>query len=572
MARLWTSVGLAVYIGLCLLVITPQFASRPVLAVLQSLVGLSEPRNYTVTALVVLGIAVTVAAFLRLFQDVSEMQIEEADIDWVSRKRREGLPYVFADVGVREGLFQRHQSPLSSVGNVETLIDDRVRRTMAALETGGASQVSVFELRAIAEKRTSRYGEIARYLSSLLLLLAVLGTFAGVKAALPDLIDALKAGADDTLRMSGPLSAVAGAFGGNALALVGAIAVGLAAQGVAFGRRNLLERLELVSVEYIYGDETSGASEPMQAAAQSLQASARDLQSLAGSMSGVEAGLETLRVQFRDSFSELTGHLRDLANRQNDTLYTRTGEALETLQRRVADVVQALEANAHATAQTIGDMKLRADLARESVTQMQTSNQQLGRSLDAFVSVSAGADSMFKSAEQHFGVMTTAAEQIATAATGLSPHLESLRQTVSAGQIANTKIADSLTAIAADLRSGEQEDREKWDRLTNAIAGNQDGRPTLATSLPTVRGATPRTPYSPHIALSDTTAPDLGRRDTPLGSDPPVLTLLREIARKLDGLGALQDTQRRSARTIALSTFAAVLMSAGVVYALLKLL
>jgi hypothetical protein len=562
---LWTTLGLVVYLLLCALVITPQFASKPVMVVLTSLVGLGQQKNYTVTALVVLGIAVTIAAFLRLFEDVAEMRVEEEDIEWVSRTKRVGLPYVFADSGIREGLFQRRQLPTTTAGLVETLIDDRVRRTMAAFETGGGSSVSVFELRAIAEKRTSRYGEIARYASSLLLLLAVLGTFAGVKAALPDLIDALKSGVDDTLKMSGPLTAIAGAFGGNALALVGAIAVGLAAQGVAFGRRNLLERLELVSVEYIYGDETSATSDPMQAAAQSLQASARDLQSLAGTMGGVEGGLETLGVQFRDSFTDLAGHLRELADRQNDTLYTRTGEALEALQRRVADVVQAMDANAHATAQVIGDIRLRADFAREAVTQMQMSNQQLGRSLDAFASVSSAAETMFKTAEDRFGSVSVSAAQIASAAAGLTPQLDSLRLTVAAGEIANGRIADSIATMAADFRSAEERNRGEWDKMTRALS------PTEPRSGPMLTVDRLRTPYIARPPVAASSKPDLSRGDIATSADP-ALGLLREIARKLDGLGAIQEIQRSSARTIALTVFGGLITSAGLLYALLKLL
>jgi hypothetical protein len=67
------------------------------------------------------------------------------------------------------------------------------RRVHQAQLEGGGGHMPVEELRGIAETRTASFGREARFASSLLLLLAVLGTFAGVKTALPSLIDTIAA-------------------------------------------------------------------------------------------------------------------------------------------------------------------------------------------------------------------------------------------------------------------------------------------------------------------------------------------------------------------------------------------
>src|SRR5688500_14633345 len=231
-----------------------------------ALFGLGDPPNYFITVLVGGGILLAAATMILVRRDIREMTLEEDDVDWVLRTRGDGLPLVFLEPAEREARFERGDFAIpDDDGTVTTLVDDRVRRVHAAMASSGSATVSPENLKAIAVDRTARYGSFARYASSLLLLLAVLGTFAGVKTALPALIGSLGM-TSDTSTLIGPLTAVASAFGGNALALVGAIAIGLMAQGIGFGRRNLLERLELVSAEYIYQDGTSSSANPLQAA------------------------------------------------------------------------------------------------------------------------------------------------------------------------------------------------------------------------------------------------------------------------------------------------------------------
>lgn len=288
-------------------------------AAVLELLGLGGEPNFALTGMILLGFLLVLAAGWSVRQDGAEMAHEEEDVEWVNLHGREGLGLVFAPAARRESLFRSGEREYTAEagGRVETLVADRVRRVLEKARDP-YRRVSPYELRGIAEMRTAQYGVFARYASSLLLLLAVLGTFAGVKTALPGLIDAVSqtggaqpGGAD----IAAPLRAVADAFGGNALALVGAIAVGLMAQGLATGRRNLLERLELVSTEFLHG----GPSDDR------LTEAVRDT---GRAIEGLESGMNGLSDSFHEAFERLNSHLVELTAHREEALHQKLHEAL----------------------------------------------------------------------------------------------------------------------------------------------------------------------------------------------------------------------------------------------------
>lgn len=520
--------------------------------------GLGANLNLMEFVLIVAGIATTFIAFGIVLKDIRHMRIEESDINWLARTGREGLPWVFIDPGEREHAFQHGWTKIPDAGAnpVETLIDDRVRRVQRAKHDENQSRISIAEMRAIAEKRTSRYGEFARYLSSMLLLLAVLGTFAGVKSALPGLIDALVAqggnGSLNTLRV--PLIAVEDAFGGNALALVGALALSIAAQGLAFGRRNLLERLELISAEYVYGDETLATADPMQAAVNSLEASARDLRSLSATMTGVESSLTQLGDEFKGALGQLSDDLRDLTDRQHESLYSHTGQTLDALQRRVAEMAGAVEANAHSSARLIDSVQLRADDARAAIEELRRNHEQMATVLDTLGSTAANSQRMFEQADERFRLMTTAADKLSVASDNLSSHVADLhtvvagvgsvtektaesfaaslaskvadlRDTVEAATAVNKGMGDTLGAVLAQVRDGESHTHELLLGVKHAIEGGSARVPAgWGEGSPAVRAAQPAV-----AATVDMT---------------PVLHELKEISAQLHALEMLRSEQR----------------------------
>jgi len=413
-ARGWFAFGIAFYLLLSalllgsLLVTSRQGIARGLL----QMVGLGgEHWNLALFVLVVGGVALTAYAAVTVRADIATLAREEVDIEWVLKTESNGVALVFLDPAERQKRYARgeYSLPADVRVEVETLLDDRVRRVVEATQAGGATHVPVDELRGIAEKRTARLGGFARFASSLLLLLAVLGTFAGVKTALPSLIDAVAAAdgggaadgasaatparARDTAAggagsvtaassLVAPLRAVADAFGGNALALVGAIAVGLMAQGLAAGRRNLLERLELVSAEYIYDRRRSGSADPLRVAVEALAETAGEVRDATQSLSGIEGELQGMGDVFREAFDALNQRLTDIVTQQDDLLHQRTSETLEQLGRQVVALAGAVDANTRCYTGIVDRVGERAAESREALQRMEQANLALGRALE----------------------------------------------------------------------------------------------------------------------------------------------------------------------------------------------
>jgi hypothetical protein len=414
---------------------------------LPSILGLSGGHtNFAVFVLVVAGIVLTISAALFLWKEIGELRAEEIDIEWVLEHKRDGLIFVFEDSTRREALFQsgaHHRDTFSPDVRVETLIDDRVRRTHISGDVGG--RTSSEELRILAERRTARWGAAARYVSSLLLLLAVLGTFAGVKTALPPLISAVAQTDGDTMRaLQEPLEAVASAFGGNALALIGAIAVGLMAQGIAFGRRNLLERLEMVSSEYIYGDAMANSADPMQAAMEIFKASSKDFKDAAGAMTGIENGLINLGEKFASSFDDLGERLSDISDRNGDEMFDKTARSLASLQSRVGELADAVNANAQVYAGLAPSLQYRAEEAKAALAEMDRTNRQLTVAMEMIGGASRSATELTGQAVVALSHVEKASDRIASAS-------EIAQQSASAFAAVIVKVEPQVSSVDSSL-------------------------------------------------------------------------------------------------------------------------
>ena len=520
-----------------------------------ALFGLGDPPNYFITVLVGGGILLAVATMYLVRRDIADMSLEEDDVDWVLRTKGDGVPLVFLEPEEREARFERREFTIPDHdAKVTTLLDDRVRRVHSAMASAGSATVSPENLKAIAVDRTARYGSFARYSSSLLLLLAVLGTFAGVKTALPALIGALGA-TSDTSTLIGPLSAVASAFGGNALALVGAIAIGLMAQGVGFGRRNLLERLELVSAEYIYQDGTSSSANPLQAAVTALRDTANQIHAATGRMTGIEGGLRGLSNEFKTSFEVLSTTLADIADRQEEGLYERTSASLDALQHRVADLAKSVEATALVHSQITAAVQARAEESRAAIEQMRQTNARLGQSLDAFLRVGEWA-------ERSFSDVSKASQLLVAGSQGVSEQMLGLTSAVSAVKPGLEQLERTLSAAAAHASQNDGRSTEVIEAFAMTIgtqlqqvvgqlhAATESSRPTRLDApalIAPVQGSA--------------TGPAMPRTDESLA-------LLRRIAQSTEVATAARPTL---VQMIGVSVVAG-LLGGGIIAALLRLL
>ncbi|HUE96272.1 MAG TPA: hypothetical protein VMN39_06410 [Longimicrobiaceae bacterium] len=491
---------------------------------LRQLVGLGDPPNYSIAVLVLGGLFVTVSAIVSVILDVREIRHEEADVEWLIRNGGEYTQLVLAPADRRDALRQSGQRTVdASERRVETLIDDRVRRMMGAQGVGRSSMVPVEELRVIAQTRTARLGGLARYATSLLLLLAVLGTFAGVKTALPGLIEAVSVssqpGADGvTGSIVEPLRAVADAFGANALALIGAIAVGLMAHGVAAGRRNLLERLEWVSAEYIYGNRQMDSVDPLRTAVEAMRDTVERVRETSGALLGIEGGLAALGQQFAGAFESLDERLTSIVEQQDERLHERTSHALEELRARVAELAEAVDANTRTYAGLVDRIGERSEEAKHAIQQLEAANRILAAGLEGAANLTT--------------VAKASGEEVSASIARMEESTTEVRKQVEALSGAVDAVGPSLDHARVTLVTTSQQVAELNDRSARAI---EDLNDRAATAWVTAGRELEH--HITRIAAGD------GRPGQAAAADPGTAQALARIATSLDGRQRLSPVQ-----------------------------
>lgn len=530
-ARLGLILGLGFYIVITTVFFMGLLAGREDKgASLAQLVGLGEQTNAIITSLMFGGFALTLYAVLTVLQDIARLKAEEDDIDWLLRHERAGVMLVLAPEHEREARLRRGEltvRPEEAV-RVETLIDDRVRRVHMARMEGGSAHIAVEELRGIAETRTLRYGQVARFASSLLLLLAVLGTFAGVKTALPALIDAIAVadqGGSGSVQSSiiGPLNAVADAFGGNALALVGAIAVGLMAQGLAVGRRNLLERLELVSAEYIYDNRRTQSADPLIAATETLAEAARGVQEASSSFMGVEGSLAGLSDSFQSAFGGLQDQLSSIMTQQDEMLHQRTSRALEELESRVNALAGVMDHNARLYASLVDRVGERAAESREAVRQMQDASVALTKGLDGILRLGDASSRATERLEKGMSALVEGTGKVEARMDAVAEAVEHARpalQEVETALRAATERVASIDERAARAWAGAaSEVQQQVAALARAVGEVQERARSLSAApaaLPASSGGGGLSPDAVALLRRIATAAETPRGPTPL--------------------------------------------------------
>jgi uncharacterized protein YukE len=262
----------------------------------------------------------------------------------VRRLRRDERAIQFlldADVAA-DPLFDLAREPALGAG---TLAGDLARRVDQARPGGRAPTPA--ELRGIAGAYTASLGGVARFVSQLLLLLTVLGTFLGVREALPKLIrtlgDSTGAGSLSTETLTKALTAVGDAFGSNLGALLGSIALGIAAYGLGAGRQAMLARLELASVQHVYPAlERRSAVNADSEMIRELRTATENLASLAG----LTDAMRDLQGAVAGS-SDRTAQLLERALRQEREIVLQdTREQVSQLEGLVTEVATAVLTNA----------------------------------------------------------------------------------------------------------------------------------------------------------------------------------------------------------------------------------
>lgn len=250
--------------------------------------------------------------------------------------------------------FRREWRALDLLKSAPSEARERFPETVAALRWAAVEEAIAerrvdreFRLsnRALATAKLAGIGSLTRFGSSALLVLAVMGTFAGMRNALPALISAIKNTASTgqsgnvaqgVENISLALTVVTEAFGANFLALFGSLVLGLAAFGASLERRDLLTRLELVSERWLYRQLPSDAdASELQKAVNELQRSVAAVSDVGYAIGNLSTGISDLKVVLRDSLSDMHGSFRaailESGVRMQGQLNSSIGELVVTL-------------------------------------------------------------------------------------------------------------------------------------------------------------------------------------------------------------------------------------------------
>ena len=193
-------------------------------------------------------------------------------------------------------------------------------------------------------------GAATRALAAVLLLLAVLGTFAGMRKAVPKLQRAVSSVATrsedareaDLAQFGEALKDVGDSFGANFLALLGSVVLGVGAFGATRAKAGILSDLASVL------DQCASNLPDQDIAGDDLAAAVREVQAVATAVAGTRGSIERLNTSLGGFQRDLAQALNNLGTNVSRTIEVRLQEklanALDEVTKQLGDVAKAVSA------------------------------------------------------------------------------------------------------------------------------------------------------------------------------------------------------------------------------------
>ena len=407
------------------------------------------------------------------------------DASWLTRQRR---GFTVLKPGTINGSLPALKGLVAALREEadDTLLTERARRVAEfADRNGGAAEGLRASLRTRAAGQAASVGAVSRFIGSMLLLLAVIGTFAGMKTALPALSEAVRfpgsptasppttatGEAIDRANIRDALSGVADAFGANFLALIGAFSLAVMSFGATVDRRRLLVDLDRVLDEDLLSVITSGTD------AQAFELLLGNLRDGIHEIATVGEGLGDLRgaiANFQSTLghaiesleTSLTGQFQqrllsvhsDLAKKVESVVVdvARISGAMATTSVAYEGLVQEITNRDNELKTSAADIKVEAinlvKTTAETAGHFDRAATQIGEAVRTLHADSSQAERAFSSAAAH---LTTSVDAQAAVARELAEQAEAnteaqreLRTTVA---VLHTSICDELETLNATL-------------------------------------------------------------------------------------------------------------------------
>jgi len=405
----------------------------------------------------------------------------------------------------------------------DTLLTERAQRVVEFVDrNGGAAEGLRATLRTRAAGKAASVGAVSRFIGSLLLLLAVIGTFAGMKTALPALSEAVRfpgspaasppttatGEAIDRANIRDALSGVADAFGANFLALIGAFSLAVMSFGATVDRRKLLVDLDRVMDEDLFSVITTGTdANAFELLLGNLREGIHEIATVGEGLGDLRGAIANFQSTLGHAIESLETSLTGQFQQRLLSVHSDMARKVESVVVDVATISGAMAATSVAYEGLVQEIKQRenelktsaADIKGEAINLVKRTAETAGHFDRAAVGVSEANAALLKNLEalQTQAVVVehglAAAHSIATSAANLSASaVQAADQaggaTAELSKVA-TQIGEAVRTLHADSAQAERAFSAAAAHLTTSVDAQAAAARELAEQAEVNTGA-----------------------------------------------------------------------------------
>ena len=385
----------------------------------------------------------------------------------------------------------------------DTLLTERAQKVIELADRGGGAAEGLrASLRTRAAGKASSIGAVSRFIGSLLLLLAVIGTFAGMKTALPALSEAVRfpestAASPPTsptgegivrANIRDALSGVADAFGANFLALIGAFSLAVMSFGATVDRRRLLVDLDRVLDDDLFSVIASGTdAKAFELLLGNLREGIHEIATVGEGLGDLRGAIANFQSTLGHAIESLETSLTGQFQQRLLSVHSDMAKKVESVVVDVAKISGAMAATSVAYEGLVQEIKQRenelttsaSDIKVEAINLMKRTAETAGRFDRAATAVSEANAALVKNLDalQTQAVVVehglAAAHSIATSASNLSASaVQAVDQVGGAtAELSNvaTQIGEAVRTLHADSAHAERAFSAAAAHLTTSV-------------------------------------------------------------------------------------------------------
>ena len=434
------------------------------------------------------------------------------DASWLTRQRR---GFKVLKPGTINGSLPTLKGLVASLRAEadDTLLTERAQRVAEfADRNGGAAEGLRASLRTRAAGQAASVGAVSRFIGSMLLLLAVIGTFAGMKTALPALSEAVRfpgsptasppttatGEAIDRANIRDALSGVADAFGANFLALIGAFSLAVMSFGATVDRRRLLVDLDRVSDEDLFSVIASGTdAQAFELLLGNLREGIHEIATVGEGLGDLRGAIANFQSTLGHAIESLETSLTGQFQQRLLSVHSDMAKKVESVVVDVAKISGAMAATSVAYEGLVQEIKQRenelttsaADIKVEAINLVKRTAETAGHFDRAAVGVSEANAALVRNLE----ALQTQAEvvehglaavhSIATSASDLSASAAQAADQVGAASAELSKVSTQVGEAVRTLHANSAQAERAFSAAAAHLTTSVDAQTVVAREL-----------------------------------------------------------------------------------------